>query len=184
MTPSLEIAAGVVAFWEAAGPERWFAKSDEFDARIRARYMPLVERAAAGELDDWAHEREGALALLLLLDQFPRNLYRGSARAFAADAHARRIADAAIEAGFDMAYDKPLRAFFYLPFMHSEALADQERCVKLTAERARESTRDYAVIHRDIIARFGRFPHRNAVLGRASTPEEIAFLADPASFKG
>ena len=91
-------------------------------------------------------------------------------------AHARRIADAAIEAGFDMAYDKPLRAFFYLPFMHSEALADQERCVKLTAERARESTRDYAVIHCDIIARFGRFPHRNPVLGRVSTPEELAFL--------
>ena len=184
MTPSLEIAAGVVAFWEAAGPERWFAKSDDFDAKIRARYLPLVERAAAGELDDWVEEREGALALLLLLDQFPRNLYRGSAQAFAADAHARRIADAAIAAGFDIAYEKPLRAFFYLPFMHSETLADQERCVALAAERGQTSTRDYAILHRDIIARFGRFPHRNATLGRESTPDELAFLADPASFKG
>lgn len=183
MTPSLEIAAGIVAFWEAAGAERWFSKSAEFDEKIRARYLPLVERAARGELDDWKDEREGSLALLLLTDQFPRNLFRGSPRAFAADAQALAIARHAVEQGFDMAWEKPLRTFYYLPWMHSERLEDQRRCLEL-AKNAGLDTQRAAREHLDIIERFGRFPHRNAALGRATTPEEAAFLAEPESFKG
>lgn len=183
MTPSLEVAAGIVAFWEAAGAARWFSKSDEFDAKIRARYLQLCERAARGELDEWAQEREGALALLLLLDQFPRNLFRGQARAFATDAKALEIAREAVAAGFDMAYDKPLRTFFYLPWMHSENLEDQRRCVELS-KNAGLDTQRAAREHCEIIERFGRFPHRNAALARATTPEEAAFLAQPDAFKG
>lgn len=183
MTPSPEIAAGVVAFWEAAGPERWFSKSEAFDEKIRARYLPLVERAARGEFDGWKEEREGSLALLLLLDQFPRNLFRGQARAFATDAQALAIATHAVAQGFDMAWEKPLRSFYYLPWMHSERLGDQRRCVELS-KNANEATQRAAREHYEIIARFGRFPHRNAALGRATTAEEAAFLALPDSFKG
>lgn len=183
MTPSLEVAAVIVAFWEAAGPARWFAKDEDFDAKIRARYLELTERAARGELDAWKDEREGSLALLLLLDQFPRNLFRGQARAFAADAKALEIARHAVAQGFDMACDRPLRTFFYLPWMHSEKIEDQRRCLEL-AKNATESTQRAAREHCDIIERFGRFPHRNATLGRATTPQEKAFLAEPDTFKG
>lgn len=183
MTPSLDIAAGIVAFWEAAGPERWFSKNEAFDETIRARYLPLVERATRGELDGWSEEREGALALLLLLDQFPRNLFRGQARAFATDAKALEIARSAVAAGFDMAYDKPLRTFFYLPWMHSETLEDQRRCLELSKNAGIDTQRS-AREHFEIIERFGRFPHRNPALGRRTTPEEAAFLARPDVFKG
>lgn len=183
MTPSLEIAAGLVAFWEAAGPERWFSRNEAFDAKIRDRYLALQERAARGEFDAWKDEREGSLALLLLLDQFPRNLFRGQARAFASDAQALAIAGYAVGQGFDMAWEKPLRSFYYLPWMHSERLEDQRHCVALS-KNANEATQRAALQHLDIIARFGRFPHRNAALGRATTAEEAAFLALPDSFKG
>lgn len=183
MTPSLEVAAGIVAFWEAAGPERWFSRNEAFDEKIRERYLALHERAARGELDGWREEREGALALLLLLDQFPRNLFRGQARAFACDAKALEIARSAVAQGFDMAYDKPLRTFFYLPWMHSERLEDQRRCVELS-RNANEATQRAALQHLDIIERFGRFPHRNPALGRQTTAEEAAFLALPDSFRG
>jgi uncharacterized protein (DUF924 family) len=176
----------VIQFWREAGPKRWFAKDDAFDAEIRRRFLPLVVAAQAGGLDGWRQSADGALALMLLLDQFPRNLFRGSPQAFAGDAIARQRADAAIAAGFDRTVAPELRPFFYLPFMHSEALADQERSLELYRILHSEGGTDnraFAQDHHAIIARFGRFPHRNAVLGRSTTPEEQAFL-DAGGFKG
>ena len=174
---ALPSAADVATFWRDAGPARWFKRSDSFDAEFKARFEPLHLAAAEGLLDDWAASTEGALALLVLLDQFPRNSYRGSARSFATDARARAVARAAIAAGHDQQVEPALRPFFYLPLMHSESLADQDRSVALN-DALDANTRRYAVLHRDIVARFGRFPHRNAALGRASTPEEERFLAE------
>ena len=177
MTTPLPDAQEVVAFWRDAGPPRWFKKDDAFDRAFRDRFLALHEAAARGELDGRAASAEGALALCLLLDQFPRNAFRGTARMFATDSHARRVARAAIDAGFDEQVEPGLRQFFFLPFMHSEDLADQDRSVEL-APRAGPDSVKWAVLHRDIIARFGRFPHRNELLGRASTPEERKFLEE------
>jgi uncharacterized protein (DUF924 family) len=171
----------VVAFWTGAGPKRWFAKDEAFDADIRGRYEATHHAAARGELDSWADTAEGALALLLLLDQFPRNLWRGSAHAFATDPLARRIAEHAIGRGFDRAVEPALRQFFYLPFEHSEDLGDQERAVTLCAFDP--DSLKWAKIHRDIIRRFGRFPHRNGCLGRSTSADEQAFL-DGGGFGG
>ncbi|WP_338089144.1 DUF924 family protein [Nannocystis pusilla] len=139
-------------------------------------------RAASGALDGWGAAPRGALALVILLDQFPRNMFRGTPEAFASDAKAREVANAALDAGHEHALTQEERLFLYLPLEHSEELADQERCVELM--RALDETPmwlDYAVRHRDVIARFGRFPHRNAVLGRESTAEECEFLMQPGS---
>ena len=183
MSPTdLSAARDVTGFWRNAGPERWFAKNDAFDAEFGNRFLTPHEAAARGELDHWADEPEGALALLVLLDQFPRNTFRGQARTFATDAKALGIARAAIEAGLDQKIDDELRRFFYLPFMHSESLADQERSVELNAALD-ANTQRFAVLHRDIIARFGRFPHRNKLLGRTSSAEEQRFL-DEGGFAG
>src|ERR1700727_2958102 len=124
-------AAEIVSFWGEAGPDKWFEQEESFDQVIRLRFLPTYQAAANGELAAWEESVEGALALLLLLDQFPRNMFRGDARAFATDALARAVADRALARGFDQATDLALRPFFYLPFMHSEALADQDRCVRL-----------------------------------------------------
>lgn len=167
----------VVSFWRSAGPARWFRGGAEFDAQFRDAFLHAHDAAAAGRLDHWQADPLGALALLLLLDQFPRNAFRGTSRVYATDARARDIADAAVRAGFDRAVDAELRPFFYLPFMHSEQLADQERSVALNTDVGGESLR-WARHHHDVVQRFGRFPHRNAVLGRPSTPEEERFLAD------
>lgn len=175
-------AAEILKFWSEAGPQKWYAKDDAFDAAIRARFLATHEAAKAGLLDAWAETADGALALVIALDQFPRNLFRDDARAFAADAKAREMAHAAMAKGFDRQIPPPLQQFFYLPLMHSEDLADQNRCVALFADGA-EQNRRYAEIHRDVIARFGRFPHRNAVLGRITTPEEQTFL-DEGGFAG
>jgi uncharacterized protein (DUF924 family) len=175
----------VIEFWQAAGPKRWFAKDDAFDGEIRRRFEDLHHRAARGELADWSGTWQGSLALILVLDQFPRNLFRGSGHAFAADPLARSLARAALAAGQDQAAPAELRVFFYLPFEHSEALADQDLCVGLCEALDREGT-DYtpwARMHRDIIVRFARFPHRNAMLGRASTAAEQEFL-DSGGFSG
>lgn len=172
-TPS---AADVVTFWVEAGPEKWFTKDAAFDEAIRARFLTLYEKAAAGEREAWAHDPDGALALLLLLDQFPRNMFRGSPRAFATDELARAVAHGAISLGLDRLAPHHLRGFFYLPFEHSESLADQERSVELFEGLGDGEMLKYAMIHRDVIAEFGRFPHRNAVLGRQTTPAEQAFL--------
>ena len=174
--------AEVVAFWRAAGPKRWFEKDAGFDDDIRRRFLKLHEAAAAGKLTDWEANAEGALALLILLDQFPRNMFRGQSRAFASDPLARAIASRAILNGFDGGFPD-LRSFFYLPFVHSEELADQERTIAFYRAHNDADNLKWAVIHADIIRRFGRFPHRNAVLGRISTPEELAVL-DSGGFAG
>jgi uncharacterized protein (DUF924 family) len=166
----------IFAFWRNAGPDKWFKRDDALDAQIRVRFRETHEAAASGALAAWEGSAEGALALLILLDQFPRNMFRGTSRAFATDATARAIADRAIANGFDLAVPADMKSFFYLPFMHSEQLADQERCVALYAAAGDDYSLNYAREHADIIRRFGRFPHRNAALGRTSTPEEKAFL--------
>lgn len=168
----------VVGFWREAGPQKWFKKVYAFDEAIRLKFEPTHHRAARGEYDAWAGSADGALALLILLDQFPRNLYRGSAHAFATDGKARAIARAAVEQGFDKQVDPIFRNFFYLPFEHSEDIADQDYGLALVAEAGVEDDLKWSGIHRDIIARFGRFPHRNAALGRTTTAEEQAFLDD------
>ena len=177
----------ILHFWFAGDPSArravWFQKSDDFDAGCRT-FLDAHEAAKRGELDRWADTAEGALALLILLDQLSRNLHRGSPETFAADAKARAIAAAAIERGFDRALTPVQRTFVYLPFEHSEDLADQDRSVVLFETIRRDvgdSTADYAARHRDVIARFGRFPHRNAVLGRANTAAEADYLAQPGS---
>lgn len=166
----------VVAFWREAGPGKWFRGGDAFDAACRERFATAHHAAARRAFDGWMSTAEGALALLLLLDQMPRNLFRGSAHAFATDGLARHFARRALDAGHDTAFEPALRAFFYLPFEHSEALADQDRSVALFEALGDANYRDYAIAHRDVIARFGRFPHRNAALGRDTTPEEQAWL--------
>jgi uncharacterized protein (DUF924 family) len=152
----------VVAFWRQAGPSMWFAKDADFDRRFREAFLQTYESAARGDLDDWLATPEGALALLLLLDQFPRNSFRGTPRMYATDAAARRMATAAVEAGHDQQMPPELRTFFYLPFGHSDHLGAPD---SVSSER-----------HRDIVRRFGRFPHRNSILGRNMTDAEQEFL--------
>lgn len=173
----------VVGFWRDAGPEKWFAKSAKFDERIALRFEPSHHAAARGEHDAWMGSPEGCLALLILLDQFPRNLFRDSGHAFATDGKALAIAKHAIGEGFDTVIEFELKPFVYMPLMHSEVLADQEACVVLFEALSSKTHLDFAVIHRDIVARFGRFPHRNRALGRVTTPEEQAFL-DEGGFAG
>ena len=174
----------VIDFWVEAGPDRWFTKDEAFDALCRERFLLTHEAAARGDLNEWELSPRGALALCILLDQFPRNMFRGTRRAYQTDATAVMVADRAIERGHDQAIAPELRRFLYLPFMHSEDLAEQERSVTLNEALGEEDSIHWARHHRDIIAKFGRFPHRNAILGRQSTPEELAFLADEGAFRG
>ena len=180
---SLATPAQVLDFWFGADPQKWFSRDDAFDAAITERFLPAYEAAVAGRLAGWESTPEGALALVIVLDQFSRNMFRGSARTFAADPQALAVAKRAVEQGFDRVVELPKRNFFYMPFMHSENLADQERCVALSRQYSDENTLKYAKLHADIIRRFGRFPHRNALLGRATTAEEKAFL-DAGGFAG
>lgn len=172
----------IVAFWQQAGPACWFARSDAFDARC-AQFLLLHLRASRRELEPWTGSATGALALVLLLDQIPRNVYRDSAHAWATDALARRYAHEAVDAGFDAQVDPALRVFFYLPFEHSEAMADQRRSLALHARLDGDEADRWARLHYELIERFGRFPHRNAALGRTSTAEEQAYL-DAGGFAG
>jgi uncharacterized protein (DUF924 family) len=181
-------ARAVLAFWFGPSPHAprqvWFERDAAFDQACTA-FVTDQARAAAGGYDDWAATPEGVLALVLLLDQFPRNLFRGTARAYASDAKARETARRAIAAGLDARLPPVQRLFLYLPLEHSEDLADQaESCLRIAAltdhPKHAELVR-YAERHREIVARFGRFPHRNAALGRATTPEEAAFLEEPDS---
>lgn len=177
-----ERAFAVTAFWRDAGPDAWFTKDTAFDDEFRKRFLELHHMAARRELDDWVNDPESALALMILLDQFPRNCFRGTGHMFATDSLARCLAARAIEAGHDLAVEDELRVFLYLPFEHSEDLADQRRSVELHEANAREHL-SYAVEHLDIIERFGRFPHRNRPLGRETTRDEQAFL-DGGGFAG
>ncbi|AHY54963.1 hypothetical protein BJS_04479 [Bradyrhizobium japonicum SEMIA 5079] len=178
VTPS-----GILAFWREAGRDAWYKRDDAFDAEIRRRFLPLWKRATAGELASWEESDEGALALVIVLDQFPRNMFRGTPEAFASDAPARDVARRAIDRGVDRRSDPILLEFLYLPFMHSEHLPDQLHCVALFQKTDNAENLKYAREHADIIQRFGRFPHRNRLLDRATTEEEQAFL-DGGGFAG
>lgn len=170
-------AAEVLAFWRNAGPEKWFFKDDAFDAAFKSTFFDLHFAAASRKCDDWANTKEGALALMILLDQYPRNCFRGSGHMYATDPLARYFARKAIADGHDLATEGPIRVFFYLPFSHSEVLADHD----IPIERSTALGGDYlkhAIGHRDIVARFGRFPHRNFILGRETTAEERDFLEE------
>lgn len=177
MTP-----ATVLDFWfDPATKPHWFVKSDAFDHGVAERLGALLEQAAAGALDHWAETPEGLLALVILLDQVPRNVHRGTPAAFATDAKALALAERAVAQGLDKAVEPARRLFLYLPFEHAENLAAQEQAVALFATTGDAEYLDYAIRHRDVIARFGRFPHRNAILGRTSTTEELEFLEQPGS---
>ena len=187
---SADDADAVLRFWfDEAGSEKWFKVDPVFDARLRDRFYELWAGAAAGGLVSWETVAEDALALVIVLDQFPRNMHRGSRDAFASDPQARAVARRAIDAGHDRALTQRQRHFLYMPLMHSEELADQEQCIRCFDALQREAPKmkdllGYAKRHRDIVARFGRFPHRNKVLGRYSTADEEKFLARPGSSFG
>ncbi len=167
-------------YWRAAGRSNWFKKSAAFDDALRLRFELVHHAAARAEYDNWGETAEGALALVLLLDQIPRNIYRGSAHAFATDPKARSIAKIVVARGYDLQVEPNLRPFFYLPFEHSEDRVDQTESVRLTTQlrdqTGDEDTLKWALIHQDIVARFGRFPHRNSAFGRVNTAEEELFL--------
>ena len=166
----------VIDFWREAGYEKWFAGGAAFDAQCRDRFLERHFAAARREYEHWMDSADGALALLILLDQIPRNIFRGSGHAFATDPLALHYARRAVDAGLDAQVDPALRAFVYLPFEHSEDLADQRRSVALFEALGNAGYAQYAQAHLDVIERFGRFPHRNRALGRDSTPEEQAWL--------
>ena len=173
-------ADAVLEFWFDEHARDWFVKNPAFDEQIRARFLALHEAAAAGNLAHWADDPRSCLALVIVLDQFPRNMFRGEARAFATDAPARAAARVILERGWDMAMTRAERLFAYLPFEHSESLEDQILSCELMKEFDAQQ-REYAERHREIIERFGRFPHRNAVLGRENTAAETEFLKLPGS---
>jgi uncharacterized protein (DUF924 family) len=181
MTPK-----SILNFWFGLPPAKWWEKDDALDAQIREKFTETYEAAATGALDAWAEEGpESALALILTLDQFPRNMFRNDTKAFATDKKAANLTKAGLLQGYDLWFkeNKPedWRAFFYIPLMHSENLEDQRRCVDLFATHGPEKNLPFARLHHDIIARFGRFPHRNALVGRKNTLEESAFLKHPGS---
>ncbi len=196
----METPGTICQFWFGAGPDDavaqaqsklWWSKDDAVDAEIKRRFEPWIRKAEAGELSSWLDHPVGRLALILLCDQLPRNSYRNTAQAFAFDLLARAWCMEGLRDGVDRQLRTIERVFFYMPLEHSEALEDQERSVALFAELATgadpaqrktfDGFHDFAIRHRDIVKRFGRFPHRNAILGRTSTPEELIFLATPGS---
>ncbi|MEX3015070.1 DUF924 family protein [Gymnodinialimonas hymeniacidonis] len=170
-------AKDVVAFWHEAGPEKWYAKDDAFDQAIRDQFGAAWKAAHDGGLRNWAVDAEGALGLVILLDQFPRNMFRDDPRAYATDAAALEVSGQMIANGWDRQIDEPMRQFVYMPFMHSEEMAHQEICIDLMESRMEEGNNAlHARVHREIIARFGRFPYRNGPLERGMTAEEQTFI--------
>ena len=182
METSRDSVREIVAFWvEAVGPKGWYNPTDALDETIRERFEPLWEKGRDGFLAKWLCDAEGTLAYSILLDQFPRNMFRGSGKSFATDGAALAGVKIGVDRNWDLRIDEPQRQFFYLPMMHSERLADQERCVRLIKERMPEGGAEnllHAKAHREVIRRFGRFPHRNEALLRESTPAETAFLEE------
>ena len=170
--------AAVLEFWFKQDRKAWFEKNPAFDEDLRARFLPLHEKAVTGQLESWKNEPKSCLALVILLDQVPRNTFRGAARAFASDALALCAARAIVDRGWDQAMTADEQMFAYLPFEHSESLVDQEHSLQLFEGN---ENYEWARRHWEIVRRFGRFPHRNAALGRANTPEEIEFLKQPGS---
>ena len=170
----------IIEFWlQEVGEGGWYTAVDEVDAEIRARFQPAWEAAERGERDFWLNGPRGSLAYMILTDQFPRNMFRGDPRSFATDARARAGARVAIDHGWDMAIPEPQRVFFYMPFEHSEDTADQDLSIDLMTRKLPEHGAEFGLharAHAEVIRRYGRFPFRNAALGRQSTPEEVAFL--------
>lgn len=170
----------ILEFWlNDVGVVGWYNSSEQLDATIQERFSETWEKASAGECNDWARNSEGALALIIVLDQFPRNMFRGSERAFSTDRKALCISNKTIELGYDMRVPEPQRQFFYMPMMHSESLSVQERCVRLMATRLPETGAGnliHARVHREVIRQFGRFPYRNEALHRTPTVLELAYL--------
>jgi uncharacterized protein (DUF924 family) len=184
MTDARDMTPGdILAYWREAGHERWYARDATFDDDVRRRFFGLWQKAAAGELSSWETSDDGALALVIILDQFPRNMFRDDIRTYSTDALAREVADRAVGRGAGTRIEAGLLEFLYMPLMHSEQLSDQQRCVELFRKAGDTDNLKYAEDHADIIRRFGRFPHRNRVLGRSTTPEEQAFL-DNGGFSG
>ncbi len=174
-----ETARSVAAFWQEAGPEAWYKQDDAFDQAIRDRFLPSWDAAHAGKLSSWACGPEGALGFIILTDQFPRNMFRNDPRAFATDALAKKAACYAIDRDWDKKTPEPERQFFYMPFMHSERLTDQDHCVRLIAERMTTGNNLlHARAHREIIRQFNRFTYRNAAIGRTNTAAEETFLTE------
>lgn len=176
-------AQDVLTFWFSEDTEKhWFVRSDALDEKIIEKFSALYVMARDGLLADWQGNAKGALALVIILDQFPRNMFRGSAQAFASDEKARLVAHAALEKHFDQSFSAKERQFFYLPFMHSENLEEQRRSLELYKALGNSFSLDFAQQHYDIIAQFGRFPHRNKVIGRENTAEETEFLKHHSGF--
>lgn len=175
--------AEVLKFWQDAGPAAWWKKNPDFDAQIKDQFGDLYALATEKKLDDWRNQSESNLALVLILDQFSRNLFRNSPKAFAQDPYALELAKHAVKMGYDKGEPVNLKGFYHLPYMHSEKLEDQELCVQLIKASGNEGSLSSAIEHRDIIAEFGRFPHRNTVLNRETTPSEQKFL-DGGGFAG
>ena len=185
MTTSETTPEEIIGFWfSTRARPLWFNSTPEFDAELREHFLPTYRAALSGELAHWADTAEGALALVLCLDQLPLNMFRGQVESFAGEGLSRLIAEEAIERGFDQSLSNEQKAFLYMPYMHSEDLADQDRALALFEQAGLMDNLKWAKHHRDIVARFGRFPHRNAILGRESTAEENAWLASEEAFKG
>lgn len=171
----------IVQFWFEEARAQWFIKDEKFDQVITERFGETYRQAARGSLDGWADSQDGTIALVIVLDQFSRNMFRGSAQSFATDEKALHIAKAAVQNGLDLELAITKRKFLYMPFMHSENLDDQNMSVELFKQVGDRANVEYAIRHRDIVAQFGRFPHRNKVLGRSSTLDEEQFLLQPGS---
>jgi len=175
----------VIEFWFSGRVQPlWFHSTTEFDAELAERFLPTWQAARQRALSDWEDTADGALALVIVLDQFPLNMFRGRPEGYSTEAAAREVAGRAIARGFDASLDDAQKAFLYMPYMHSETLADQDRSVTLFREAGLTENLKFAEHHRDLVQRFGRFPHRNAILGRESTPQELAYLASDEAFHG
>ncbi len=175
----------ILDFWFSDEVRKlWFKSNPEFDALLRERFEALWTRASSGELDDWLQSAAGCLALVLVLDQFPLNMFRGQAQSFVSEAQSREVARLAIDKGFDQDIEPGSRAFLYMPFMHSEMLADQQLALQLFAQPGLEDNLRFARHHHDIVEKFGRFPHRNEALGRESSESEIEYLNSKEAFTG
>lgn len=183
--PSVMAPGDLIRFWfsERVQP-LWFNSTDAFDAELREQYLHICRAALNGELDHWADTPEGALALVICLDQIPLNIFRGQVESFAGEAASRKVAAMAIERGFDQSFSNAQKAFLYMPYMHSEDLSDQDRVLELFEQAGLMDNLQWAKHHREIVKRFGRFPHRNAILGRESTAEEKEWLASDEAFAG
>jgi len=183
--PASEIINDILTLWfsERVKP-LWYNSTPEFDQELRENYMDAYQAALNGGLSAWEETPQGALALVICLDQFPLNMFRNQAESFAGEAPSREVAARAIEKGFDQSLEGAQRAFLYLPYMHSENMTDQDRVMELFSKAGLKDNLKWASHHRNIVQRFGRFPHRNVILGRQSTPEEIAYLQSDEAFTG